>query len=47
MARSKKSFKPMRSKRSGIKTLQRIKQNNEILKKMAKELNDNSKIKKP
>ena len=34
MARSKKTFKPMRSKKSGVKTQKRIKLNNDILKKL-------------
>ena len=34
MARSKKKFKPMRSKRSGMKTNKRINENNKILKKL-------------
>ena len=32
MARAKKTFKPMRSKKSGIKTNKRISQNNKIVK---------------
>lgn len=44
MARSSKKPKPMKSKRAGIKSSLRIKKNNEILKRMAKELNDNLKI---
>lgn len=35
MARSKKKFKPMRSKRSGMKTNKRINENNKILKKFS------------
>jgi hypothetical protein len=35
MAKSKKKFKPMRSKRSGIKTQKRINENNKILKKIS------------
>jgi hypothetical protein len=35
MAKSKKKFKPMRSKRSGIKTQKRINENNKILKKFS------------
>jgi len=33
MARTKKFFKPMRSKKSGRKTNKRISENNQILKK--------------
>lgn len=39
MARSSKKPKPMKSKRAGIKSTLRIKKNNEILKKITKELN--------
>lgn len=35
MARSKKTFKPMRSKKSGVKTNKRIMRNIEILKKLS------------
>lgn len=34
MAQSKRSWKPMRSKRSGIKTMKTINKNLEILKKL-------------
>lgn len=37
----------MRSKRSGVKTLNRIKKNNQILKNLVKDLNENLKNKKP
>lgn len=33
MARSKKKFKPMKSRRSGLKTAKRIKNNLEVLNK--------------
>lgn len=45
MARASKKPKPMKSKRSGIKSNLLIKQNNQILKRLAKELNEN--LKKP
>lgn len=35
MARAKKNFKPMKSKKSGVKTNQRIKKNIEVLKKLS------------
>lgn len=35
MARAKKTFKPMKSKKSGVKTNKRIKQNIEVLKKLS------------
>lgn len=35
MARSKKTFKPMRSKKSGVKTNKRISRNIKILKKLS------------
>lgn len=34
MARTKKTFKPMRNRKSGLKNTKRIKKNNEILKKV-------------
>ena len=34
MARTKKTFKPIKSKKSGIKTAKRIAENNKILKKL-------------
>jgi hypothetical protein len=43
MARSKHTFKPQRSKKSGVKTQKRINENNEILKRMTKELNESLK----
>jgi hypothetical protein len=45
MARSKYTFKPQRSKKSGVKTQKRINDNNQILKKIAKELNESLKNK--
>lgn len=36
MARNKKTFKPMRSKRSGMKTNKRIASNNKVLKSLTK-----------
>lgn len=35
MARTKKTFKPMKSKKSGVKTQKRIDSNNKILKKLS------------
>ena len=35
MARAKKTFKPMKSKKSGVKTNKRVTQNNIILKKLS------------
>jgi len=43
MARASKKPRPMKSKRSGIKSSLRVKQNNEVLKRITKELNDNLK----
>jgi hypothetical protein len=34
MAKAKKKLKPMKSRKSGLKTSRRIKQNNEVLKKL-------------
>ena len=34
MARAKKTFKPMKSKKSGVKTNKQIKKNIEVLKKL-------------
>jgi hypothetical protein len=45
MARSKHTFRPQRSKKSGVKTQKRINDNNQILKKIAKELNESLKNK--
>jgi hypothetical protein len=43
MARSKYYFRPKKSRKAGIKTQERITKNNEVLKKLAKELNESLK----
>jgi hypothetical protein len=35
MAKAKKKLKPMKSRKSSLKTSRRIKQNNEVLKKLS------------
>lgn len=44
MARSKKTHYPMKSRKSGKKSMNQIKKNNLVLSKVAEELNKNLKL---